>query len=313
MRRVAVTFCLSVPLLWAVVASAVTQPPGSPGDSLRSRIAWQIALERVGFSPGLIDGKGGSRTELATREFQRSRGMTETGTLDTATSSALGIDPVGAMRSYTIEANDIAQVGPLPKGWTAKSLADRLPYPSLEEMLAEKFHCSKSVLRQLNPGVDFSRLHTGLSLTVPDIRPASLPQGRRIVVDLSAKLIRVLDASGQTLGLFHCSVAANKANLPSGRASVAVISRNPTYVFDPKMWPEAKNDRKKLLIPPGPRNPVGLCWIGLSLPGYGIHGTPAPELIGKTGSHGCIRLTNWDALRLGDMVRVGTPVAFQSN
>jgi len=313
MRCVAVTFCLSVSVLWTAVASAAVKPPGPSNDSLRSRIAWQIALERAGFSPGLIDGKTGSRTELATREFQRSRGLAETGTLDAATSAALGIDPAGAVRSYTIGPNDIAQVGPLPKGWTAKSRAVRLPYPSLEEMLAEKFHCSKSVLRQLNPGIDISRLGSGQSLSVPNSRSDPLPHGQRIIVDLSRKLIRVLDASGGTLGLFHCSVAARKAKLPRGRASVAVIARNPTYVFDPKMWPETKNVRKKLLIPPGPRNPVGLCWIGLSLPGYGIHGTPAPELIGKTGSHGCIRLTNWDALRLGDMVRVGTPVAFQSN
>jgi len=112
------------------------------------------------------------------------------------------------------------------------------------------------------------------------------------------------------VGLFHCSIAADKARLPSGQASVIVISENPAYTFDPKMWPEVKDVTQKLTIPPGPRNPVGLCWIGLSLPGYGMHGTPMPEMIGKTGSHGCFRLTNWDALRLAKMVRVGTPVRF---
>jgi lipoprotein-anchoring transpeptidase ErfK/SrfK len=294
------------------IAPAASQEAILRDDSLRVRIAWQIALERAGFSPGLINGKAGPRSELATREFQRSRRLTETGRPDAATQAALGVDPAGAIKSHVVRDEDLAQLGPAPKGWLGKSRLSRLGYSSLEDMLAEKFHCPKALLRQLNPGQDISRLKPGRSLAVPAIASAAPARGERIAIDLSRKLLRVVDASGRTLGLFNCSVAADKAKLPSRRAHVAVIARNPTYVFDPKMWPEVKGVGRKLLIPPGPRNPVGLCWIGLSLPGYGIHGSPAPELIGRTGSHGCIRLTNWDALRLQGMVRVGTPVTFST-
>jgi lipoprotein-anchoring transpeptidase ErfK/SrfK len=309
----------NLPLLLVLAASsptlaaATTQPTGPQDPPLRARIAWQVALERSGFSPGLVDGKAGTRTQQATREFQRAGGLAETGKLDAPTQAALGVEPTGAIRSYTVRQEDLAQLGPAPRSWTGKSQLARLAYPSLEEMLAEKFHCSRALLAELNPGKDLGGLKPGQSLLVPAAAEARPLQGRRIVVDLGRKLVRVVDGSGKTLGLFHCSIAADKAKLPAGRASVAVIARNPTYVFDPGMWPEVKSVRRKLLIPPGPRNPVGLCWIGLSLRGYGIHGTPAPELIGKTGSHGCIRLTNWDALRLGGMVRVGTPVAFVTN
>jgi lipoprotein-anchoring transpeptidase ErfK/SrfK len=104
----------------------------------------------------------------------------------------------------------------------------------------------------------------------------------------------------------------NVPGLPSAH-SVTGITENPAYRFDPSMWPEVKGGKSALIIPPGPRNPVGLCWIALSLSGYGIHGSPAPEMIGKTGSHGCFRLTNWDAVRLGRMIKPGTPVTFSSN
>ena len=112
------------------------------------------------------------------------------------------------------------------------------------------------------------------------------------------------------MGLFHCSIAAKHAKVPTRPASVTGITENPAYRFDPSMWPEVKGINHALIIPPGPRNPVGLCWIALSLPGYGMHGSPAPEMIGKTGSHGCFRMTNWDALRLAHMIKPGTPVTF---
>src|SRR5262249_49506493 len=113
--------------------------------------------------------------------------------------------------------------------------------------------------------------------------------------------------------LFHCSIAANPDKRPAGSASIVSVTIDPVYCFDPAMLPEVKNVDQKLLIAPGPRNPVGRCWIALSLPGYGIHGTPNPEMIGKTGSDGCFRLANWDALRLGTMVKAGTPITFVTN
>ena len=299
-----------------MVAVAVMLLPGAAqaggeADALRLRLAWQIALERVRLSPGIIDGRIGPKTRLATHEFQRVRGLAKTGLLDAPTASLLGVDAKGALGTYTITREDLDQVGPVPRGWLAKSRLTRLGYPSLAQLVAARAHCTRSLLAALNPREDLRRLKPGDSLVVPAVgRPAARdPVGDRIEIDLSAKVIRVC-AADKLVGLFHCSIAADRAKRPSRPTVVATIVERPTYTFRPAMWPEVRGVRRKLLIPPGPRNPVGLCWMGLGLPGYGIHGTPAPELIGRTGSHGCFRLTNWDALRLSKMVRVGTPVSF---
>jgi lipoprotein-anchoring transpeptidase ErfK/SrfK len=299
-------------LLLAVVGSiAASARAGDGPGSLPARLAWQIALERVGFSPGVVDGSIGRKTELATREFQRVRGLSITGKLDAATAAALGVDTGGAVTNYTVQADDHTHIGPLPKNWLEKSRLSRLGYENLAALIAEKFHCSTGLLARLNPGRDLGRLQTGDSVIVPAVGESSTGvRGDQVEIDLSEKVVRVLDRERKLVGLFHCSIAKDRERLPSGETSVEVITENPTYTFDPKMWPEVKGVDRKLLIPPGPRNPVGRCWIGLSLPGYGIHGSPNPEMIGKTGSHGCFRLTNWDALRLGGMIRVGTRVRF---
>ena len=231
--------------------------------------------------------------------------------MDTATAAALGVDTAGVVTNYTVQADDHNQIGVVPKNWLEKSRLSRLGYENLASAIAEKFHCSTGLLARLNLGRDLDRLQAGDSVFVPAVAesPTGL-RGTHMEIDLSEKMVRVLDRNRKLIGLFHCSIAKDREKLPSGEASVVVITENPTYTFDPKMWPEVKGIDRKLLIPPGPRNPVGRCWIGLSLPGYGIHGSPNPEMIGKTGSHGCFRLTNWDALRLGGMIRVGTRVRF---
>jgi lipoprotein-anchoring transpeptidase ErfK/SrfK len=290
-------------------ATAGTEP-AEEKLSIHERLAWQIALDRVGYSPGVIDAKCGGKTEAATREYQRARGLAVTGILDAPTAAALDVAPGRALTTYTIRAADLAELGPHPRKWADKAKLDRLAYPSLDELLAEKFHCTRALLADLNPGSDIAHLQPGRIINVPALSDdVPIARGDRVEVNLSEKVIHVL-AGGKVVGMFYCSVAKDKANLPSGPASVVCISENPTYLFDPEKWPEVKDVHEKLNIPPGPRNPVGLCWIGLSLPGYGMHGTPTPEMIGKTGSHGCIRLANWDALRLGKMIRVGTPVSF---
>ena len=298
-----------------VLALALVPAAGLGGQEapLRERLAWQIPLERLGYSPGLIDGRIGPKTALATWEFQRVRGLPRTGRLDEATARALGVAPDLAIGTCTLEESDLKQTGPAPTDWLERSKLQRLAYPSLEELVAETFHCSRRLLAELNPGLDLARLKPGDRLRVPAV-PEDLPapRGARVDINLADKAIRVVSADGKLVGLFHCSIAADKAHLPSGEATVALIVENPNYTFDPKKWPEVKDVHKKLVIPPGPRNPVGVRWIGLSLPGYGIHGTPWPELIGKTGSHGCFRLTNWDAVRLARMIRVGTPVTFST-
>lgn len=293
------------------VAPEVTRRGADVHCDLRSAVALQIALEKTGFSPGIIDGLPGPKTERAIREFQRARGLPPTGVVDSATRAALGVQEDSAFIRYTVTAADQAAVGPVPAGWVEKSRLARLAYPSLAEVIAEKFHCSQPLLARMNPGRSLGGLRPSDTLLVPNAQEVE-PAGRaaRLEVDLGHKLIKAFSEDGRVIGLFHCSVAARREKLPSGRAEVVDIAVNPSYTFDPEMWPEVKGIREKLTIPPGPRNPVGVRWIALSLPGVGIHGTPNPELIGKTGSHGCIRLTNWDAVRLAKMVGPGTPVRF---
>jgi lipoprotein-anchoring transpeptidase ErfK/SrfK len=313
-RRSQLAALISIPLNLAFVVclagtDAVAQDTES---SLRRGIAWQVALENLGYSPGMVDGHPGRKTKIATWEFQRVKGLPKTGELDKATAEALKADPDGAIIRYTVQAENVKDVEPVPTGWVAKSKMSLLGYDNLEEALAERCHCTRALLQTLNPGRNLSALKVGDKFVGPAVAdPSSFPNAHHLEVNLSDKIIRVIDREKQLIALFHCSVAASKAKLPSGNAAVELIAPNPDYTFDPKMWPEVTEKiTHKLTIPPGPRNPVGRCWIQLTLPGYGMHGTPKPEMIGKTGSHGCFRLTNWDALRLAKMVNAGTPVKF---
>lgn len=303
-------------LAW-LAAAALTATGGTVWASqteaaLRRALAWQIALDKVGFSPGLIDGRIGPKTRLATREFQRVHGLAQTGELDKATAAALKIDPDNAIARYTIQESDFKEIGPAPTSWLARSKLNFLGHPSLDAVLAEKFHCARHLLATLNPGVNINQLKAGGRIVVPAVTDyVDGFSAQRIEINLSEKVIRVIDGRNRLVALFHCSVAANKAKMPAGQARVTSVVPDPNYTFNPRMWPEVKeNIPGPLNIPPGPRNPVGRIWIGLSKPGYGIHGTPNPELIGKTGSHGCFRMANWDAVRLGRMVSVGTEVRF---
>ncbi|MCF7975634.1 MAG: L,D-transpeptidase family protein [Phycisphaerae bacterium] len=291
---------------------AASARTNDPGTALRRQLAWQVALEAVGFSPGIIDGAIGRKTQLATREFQRMRGLKQTGQLDSQTAQALQIDPNNVLQSPRIEARHLKDIGPDPASWLARSKLSRLGHRDLEEVLAEQYHCTRGLLRRLNPGVTITDLKVGDTFIAPQVIPPARPRPAPVIeINLSEQIIRVIDRDNKLVGLFHCSIAAHRAKRPTGQARITRIVPNPEYTFRPEMWPEVTEKIDQALrIPPGPRNPVGRCWIALSLPGYGIHGTPNPELIGKTGSHGCFRMTNWDALRLSTMVRIDTEVRF---
>jgi lipoprotein-anchoring transpeptidase ErfK/SrfK len=285
----------------------------------RINIAWQVALDAADFSPGIIDGHFKRNGVMALTEYA-ARFFPGLSPYDAKVYAALKVDVPYAVTSYEITPDDVAQVaGPLPGDWNDKTKLDRLRYETLAECMGEKFHCTLALLQQLNPGVSMSTLAAGQTLVVPNIRP--FPTDNRVVVlhhwadtgsvtvNLGEKAIRVFDKDGNELALFHCSIARDKAKLPTRDAKVMVIAApNPQYTFHPEMYPEVKDVTQVLQIPPGPRNPVGLAWVGLDLPGYGIHGTPKPEMIGKTGSHGCFRLTNWDALKFAGFVQIGIPV-----
>lgn len=304
------------PALCALAAAAfaaparqlATGPARADTAPLLQIVAWQVALEREGFSPGVIDGKPGPKTLLALRELQSARGQAVTGRLDDAAAEALGLCCDDAVLEYTVQQADADEVTGSFKGWLDKSKATRLGYLNLTDELAEKFHCSMALLSALNKDADLAKLKVGDSVTVPPVAASECPRAARLLINLSEKVIHCFGEDGREVALFHCSIAREADRRPLGSLKVASVTRNPEYLFDPEMWREVKGINHKLVIPPGPRNPVGVCWIALDHPGFGMHGTPNPELIGKTGSHGCFRLTNWDAERLSGMVRHGTPV-----
>jgi lipoprotein-anchoring transpeptidase ErfK/SrfK len=297
-------------LLWQSAGPPASQPSGA---DLRTTAARQAALDRAGFSPGLIDGRIGPKTRTGIREFQSARKLPITGEFDAATLAALRVNESKSFVPYTISAADVADIGAFPSDWNAKAKLDRLRYESMDALLAERGHCTRAFAAFLNPGKNLSRLGAGDSLTLPFVEPeGAAGKAAALEVDLENKTVRARDSADRTLLFLHCSIAASVEKRPAGQTRVIVVKFDPEYSFKPEMWPEVTNVREQLLIPAGPRNPVGLCWIGVGLPGYGIHGTPNPELIGKTGSHGCIRLANWDAVRLGKIVSVETPVEFIS-
>jgi len=289
-------------------------PPVAPattgGPIAHEQVAIQAALDNAGFSPGVIDGSAGRKTEVAIRAYQAYSSLPVTGAIDAATRARLGIDSRPATRGYLITAADQDLVAPPPRTWTEKSKVKILGYQSLMNLVAERGHCTLALLGRLNPGVNLKSIKPGQTLNIPNVTDAPpSAKATAIEVDLGSKIIRAKNGD-RVVGLYHCSIAADRRKRPTETCTVASIVDNPKYWFDPANWPEVKDVKEKLVIPSGPRNPVGSCWIGLTKAGYGIHGTPEPENIGKTGSHGCFRLTNWDALRLAKMVDVGTQVRF---
>lgn len=290
-------------------AEASLSAAAAPRHGLLNPVAWQAALDRAGFSPGVIDGAFGPKTARALRAYQEYRGLPPTGQPDRATAESLDVDDQPALRRYVVTAADLAAIQPPPRRWQDKARVDLLGYESMAALIAERGHCTKWLVSRLNPGIDPTKLRAGDAVVLPHVEAnGASAKAKAIEVDFATKTIRALDFAGKAIALFHCSIAKEHGQRPSGSCKIAEIVDKPKYLFDPKKWPEVKDVKEKLLIPPGPRSPVGLCWIGLSISGYGIHGTPEPELIGKTGSHGCFRMTNWDAQRLAGMSAVGIEV-----
>ena len=203
-----------------------------------------------------------------------------------------------------VSAADLARLQPLSPTWLGKSQQTALEYQTALEVVADRRHAERALLQQLNPGINWSKIAPGRVVAAPAVTrdgPRS-PAGR---VETSCRTMswRFLNTDGRVIGLFPVSIAQGVYKRPVGILHVTDIIPNPNYTFDPDVFPESAEARelgRKLTLPPGPRNPVGLAWIGLDRPGYGIHGTPAPEKVGRTESHGCFRLANWDALTFLD-------------
>jgi lipoprotein-anchoring transpeptidase ErfK/SrfK len=290
-------------------AQPATPDPTAQFDAGLVRI--QVLLDRAQFSPGVIDGYDGENVRKAIVAFQRANNLTETGEPNDAFLTRLEqADSTPALVSYVISRQDVE--GPfvdVPDGFQAMSQLDRLAYESPAEALAEKFHMDEDLLRVINPGVDFSS--PGTEIVVANVRDGLSGEVASIEIDKGELALRAFDASGRLLAYYPVTIGSEENPPPSGEHTVAGIAFDPTYNFDPERLPSmADAAPEPLTIAPGPNNPVGSVWIALSIESYGIHGTPEPSLISKTSSHGCVRLTNWDARELAGAVLEGVPVRF---
>jgi lipoprotein-anchoring transpeptidase ErfK/SrfK len=273
----------------------------------------EVLLDRAGFSPGVIDGRDGTNLQHALEAFATAHGMTSDGSLDAGTWNALtAADAAPAMQSYVITADD--ETGPFigtpPTDYKALSKLPALGYSTPLQALAEKFHMDQKLLQALNPGADFTKLGQTLLVAAPLATPRDM-QVTRIEVDKSDDEVRAFGADGKLLAFYPATVGSTERPAPSGVFAVTAVAPHPAYFYDPaRLTFTPAGAKGKLRIAPGPNNPVGSTWIALTVPTYGIHGSPDPTTIGKRQSHGCVRLTNWDAVELGRSVKKGVQVAF---
>ena len=284
----------------------LTPPKGFATETLML----QIFLDRHNFSCGVIDGVWGEGSRKAMRAWQASQGVRQSDWVDVDLYVRLAKMPEPLMR-YTLTAEDEALVtGPMPSTWAERAQLRLMGYDTLGACVAERFHTSERTLRNLNPEIVNwpDDLAAGVTLTVPNVRMAALEKPATLVIALDDCVLAGYGADGTMRLRFPCSIARNKARLPEvGEVTIRNMAPAPNYTYDPVNYGQDPSVGK-MVVPAGPRNPVGSRWIGLSLPGYGIHGSPRPNTVGRPESLGCFRLTNWNAEKLFELVRTGMPV-----
>ncbi len=295
----------------------------------------QVILDRLGFSPGTIDGKEGQSFTQALTGFQEANDLPQSGRLDADTQKKLAQwAGTPATRLVVIPAGFAR--GPfmpdLPKDAAAQARLPALGYRTLAEALGERFHTTQDALAALNPAN--TKVGAGRTIRVPniaDVDPRTLgkdergwnrtlellgvapdqPQAAKVVVDKSRGVLKALDEQGNLVAQFPATMGSEHDPLPIGTWKIQGISRNPDFHYNPKLFWDVSDKKEPALLKPGPNGPVGVVWLDLSKPHYGIHGTSEPQTIGRAESHGCVRLTNWDAARLAQMVKLGAPAIFQ--
>lgn len=318
----------------AVAAAAQTGKKPTEAGIDRTVMHVQVILDRLGFSPGVIDGKEGESLRLALRGFQEANGLTPTGKVDQPTLRALY--PYRANRptvTLKIGQSDVAGpfVNPIPEEPADQAKLPCLCYRTALEKLAERFHTTPATLVALNS--PDTPLKAGQPIVVPNIVPSSRdysavkdegwrqtlsslnvdarqPKGDRIVVDKSDGVLRVF-AGDRVVAQFPVTMGSEHDPLPIGSWKITTYSYNPKFHYNPDLFWDAKPGDEKATLPAGPNGPVGVIWMDLTKEHYGIHGTAEPKFIGRSESHGCIRMTNWDAARLSLIVKPGTPAIFE--
>ncbi|MET0248666.1 MAG: L,D-transpeptidase family protein [Sphingobium sp.] len=293
----------------------------------------QVQLDRAGFGPGVIDGRPGRFFAAAIKGFQQSRGLPATGTVDAATRAALDKDRDPALMTMMLKEaalkDDYTPV--IPASIADQAALPALGYRDLLEKLTERFHTTPATLLALNPALAAPK--AGMMLRLPALIPAdrayekglspqwretlatlnvgaNLPKAAKVVVSKSASLLKLYDARDRLIAQFPASTGSERDPLPIGEWKVKDTARLPTYHYSPELFWDAAITDRKAVVQPGPNNPVGVVWIDLDKPHYGIHGTPEPARIGRSQSHGCVRLSNWDAARVAQMIGKDVPVIF---
>lgn len=307
--------CIYLLVVLSIPVFSAEQKPAFPKVNL---VKVQIRLDRLGFSCGQIDGGWGSNARNAMITFQQTHGLETTGEPDSKTLDVLtSLDNASTYVPYTISSADTCGpfIGALPKKYMDQAQLDSLSYATITDELGEKFHCAPYVLKSLNPTAQFI---VNEKIKVPNIilkpwvvsKNAPNPYDGITLVVLTQKCsLNIIDSTGRII--FHAPITpgGSKSPPPYGEWTVNKIAWNPTYYYNPKLFWDADTTDTVAIIHAGPRNPVGVVWINLTIKNYGIHGTPSPALIGHAVSHGCVRMTNWDVTRVAHMVKPGvTPV-----
>jgi lipoprotein-anchoring transpeptidase ErfK/SrfK len=298
--------------------AGIINNPGTTGqlalhDSGSAVVRAQVLLDRDHFSQGQIDGTFGANMSNSVRAYQGSHGLLTDGIVNAGTWQSLNTDTLPILVQYTIADKDVAgPFEPAPQEMMEKATLPALNYSSPLDELAERFHTSPGLLRSLNPGQQFDQ--AGAQILVPNVdRTPITDQAAYVVVRKDCSCVEVWDARNKLIAHYPATMGSQHDPLPIGEWKMSRPRWNPIFFYNPDLFWDANSKDAKATIKPGPRNPVGVVWIPLSKEHYGIHGTPDPSTIGKAQSHGCIRLTNWDATELGSMVREGMRASLREN
>ncbi len=294
-------------------APTTVEPATPPALNFTARedvAALQILLDRAGASPGVIDGKFGSNVDKSLAAYNELTGTNLRSTDAAGIKAALAASGGDAFGNYEITAVDAAGpfIAAVPADYSEKAKLESMSFTSVTEMLAERFHMDEAYLKALNPDANFSR--PGTIIRVANFGRNATTKVQRIIADKGKKQVRAYDAAGKLVVAYPATIGSADTPSPTGIHAVSRIAINPNYTYNPKLNFKQGDNDKVLTIPPGPNGPVGSVWIALDKPTYGIHGTPDPSKIGKTESHGCVRLTNWDAQELAKLVSAGVTVEF---